>query len=77
MHSLIALVYCHLGSTTDGDRDRGRVGRVERVRQREPDAGRLLAEGQEGHHKRRQVQNRRRGSSAGQSTTLKTNSAIG
>ncbi len=65
-----------VGSTTDCYRDGGRVGRAERVRQREPDAGRLLAEGQEGHHQRRQVQNRRRGSSAGQSTTFKTNSTI-
>ena len=47
-----------IGSATDSDRYRRRTGSADRVRVWKPGSGRLLEEGQEGHHQRRKVQDR-------------------
>ena len=57
-----------------GDRQRGRFDHAGRVRERQPDARRVLAQGQGGHrHQGEQVQDPRWGIATGQFTVLEIN----
>ena len=57
--------WLHVGSAAYSHRNRGRVGHLDGVRDRQSDSGRVLEEGQEGHHQHWQVQDHRRGTLTG------------